>query len=186
MCDAGFIKEFIPWGKSIGDYYKIIDEFCLFYLQWVENKASFFERDHWAVQSQRPSYYAWAGYAFEAVCVKHYHQIIQSLGIKGVNAIGSWRFVPRNDTEKGTQIDLVIDRLDDSITLCEIKYTEKPFIIDKSYAASLQNKLSLFKQHTGTDKQIFLAMVVAGGLKETVYSHEMISGVATLEDLFKE
>ena len=117
------------------------------------------------------------------MCIKHYHQIIRSLGIKGVNGIGP-RFVPRRGGEKGAQIDLVIDRLDDSMTLCEIKYTEKPFAIDKIYAADLQNKLSLFKKHTKTSRRFFLCMVAANGLKKTMYSQELISGVVTLDDLF--
>ena len=180
------LSRTVPWGKEIGEYYKVIDEFCLFYIQWIQSyKGSFFDNDHWAVQSQRPAYYAWAGYAFEALCIKHYHQIIRALGIKGVSGIGAWRLSPRNAAEKGAQIDLVIDRLDDSITLCEIKYTEKPFAIDKSYAAALQNKLLLFKKHTKTSKQLFLCMICAHGLKKTMYSQELISGVVTLEDLFK-
>ncbi len=186
LSDAGFIQDFIPWGKELGQYYKVIDEFCLFYIQWIASySGSFFDNNYWAVQSQRPTYYAWAGYAFEALCVKHYHQIIRALGIRGASGIGSWRFVPRNATEKGAQIDLVIDRLDDAMTLCEIKYTEKPFVIDKSYAAVLENKLLLFKKHTKTTKQLFLSMICANGLKKTIYSEELISGVVTLEDLFK-
>lgn len=185
LCDAGFIKEYVPWGKSIGGYYKVIDEFCLFYLYWVEKQGTFFEDDYWILQSQRPEYYAWAGYAFEALCAKHYQQIIKALGIKGIKGVGSWRFIPRSATEKGAQIDLVIERFDNAITLCEIKYSEQSFLINKDYAAVLQNKIKVFKEHTGTTKQLFLCLITAHGLKQTVYSEEMLSGVVVLDDLFK-
>lgn len=183
LSDAGFIKEFIPFGKKIGEYYKVIDEFCLFYLRWVKGQG-FFPTDYWLTESQRPAYYAWAGYAFEAVCVKHYQQIIKALGIRGIDRIGSWRYVPRNSVEKGTQIDLVIDRHDDTMTLCEIKYSDKPFVIDKAYATVIEEKMNIFKERLKTDKQLFFCMISANGLKETEYSKKLISSVVSLEDLF--
>ncbi len=186
LSDAGFIKEYKPWGKQLGEYYKVIDEFCLFYTYWIDNnKGSFFDNDYWAVHSHLPAYYAWAGYAFEALCVKHYQQIIRGLGIKGINRLGSWRYIPKKGTESGAQIDLVIDRLDNSFTLAEIKYTEKPFVIDKAYAEVIQNKIALFRKHTKVTKQIFFSMITTHGLKKTMYSQELISSVTTLEDLFK-
>lgn len=69
-------------------------------------------------------------------------------------------------------------------SLCEIKYTDAPFAIDKQYAKQLQQKIDVFKKVTGTNKQIFLVMISAAGLKLTMYSEEMVSGVVTLDDLF--
>ncbi len=186
LCEAGFLKKYLPWGKTVGVYYQVIDEFCLFYLHWVEGHSGHsFDADHWVIQSQRPGYYAWAGYAFEAVCAKHIHNIIRGLGIKTVNAIAAWRYVPKSRNERGAQIDLVIDRIDNAITLCEMKYTSQPFAIDKEYAAVLTNKIEIFRKRTKTTKQLFLTMVSANGLKETIYSEELVSGFVTLEVLFK-
>ncbi len=186
LCDAGFIEEYRPWGKTIGSYYKVVDEFCLFYIRWIlSNSGEKFDADHWIIHGQRPTYYAWAGYAFEAVCSKHTHEIIRSLGIRGVNAISSWRFAAVPGKESGAQIDLLIDRIDNAITLCEMKYTEKPFIIDKKYALVLEQKIEIFQRQTKTAKQIFFAMVSASGVQKSMYSEEMLSSVATLEDLFK-
>ena len=187
LCDAGFIRAYLPWEKSIGKYYKVIDEFCLFYLHWVKGyKGDSFDQDHWIIQSQKPVYHTWSGYAFEAVCSRHIHQIVRTLGIRSVNALSSWQFAPRKKNERGAQIDLVIDRTDDAITLCEIKYTDEPFAITKSYAEVLNRKISVFKKHTKTKKQIFLGIVSANGLKKTMYSEEMVSGVVTLEDLYNK
>lgn len=184
LCDAGFIEEYIPWGKKIGSFYKVIDEFCLFYIRWVKSyQGARFDRDYWMIQSQRPSYYSWAGYAFEAVCTKHLPEILRALGISGVQMISSWRFSSKD--EASAQIDLLFDRLDNAITLCEIKYTEKPFVLDKRYAANLQQKMEVFQRQTKTEKQLFFAMVSAHGLRKSWYADEMISGVVTLKDLYK-
>ena len=190
LCAAGFIEEYVPWGRTTGEYYKLIDEFSIFYLHWVDSRKRNFAQDHWITQSQRPSYYAWSGYAFEAICMKHIKQIIKALNIKSASTIGSWRYAPEKMKNKlendGAQIDLVIDRGDKSITVCEIKYTTQPFQIDKKYYETLKQKIEIFKRITETKKQIFMAFISAAGLKKNIYSEEFIEGVATSVDLFKE
>ncbi len=186
LCDAGFIKAYLPWEKSIGRYYKVIDEFCLFYIRWItQYKGDTFDQDYWVLQSQKPTYHAWAGYAFEAVCSHHIHQIVRALGITAANTIGYWQYAPRSKKERGAQIDLLIDRTDDAITIVEIKYTDKPFEITKSYAEVLERKIAVFKKQTKPKKQLFLSMVSANGLKKTIYSEDKVTGVVTLKDLFK-
>lgn len=187
LCDAGFLKKNKMWGKTRLAYYQVIDEFCLFYLRWIDgHSGNTFDQNHWLIQSQRPAYYTWAGYAFEAVCSKHIHHIIRGLGITMVNIIGSWCYKQRNSEGTGAQIDLMIDRIDDGVTLCEIKYTKTPFVVDKSYAQILTNKVAVFKKQTKITKQVFIALVSAHGIKPNLYSEELISGVVTLEDLFKQ
>lgn len=87
--------------------------------------------------------------------------------------------------EQGAQIDLLFDRCDDSITICEIKYTALPFQIDKSYAEKLRRNIEVFKRKTGIQKQIFIAIISENGIKKTMYSEEMIDKVIVLEDLFR-
>lgn len=186
LCETGFIEEYIPWNRNKGEYYKLIDEFSLFYLSWVgEQSNKKFTADHWINQSQRPAYYAWSGYAFEAVCAKHVEKIISTLKIKTSSAIGSWSYVPRKRVEDGAQIDLIIDRTDNAITVCEIKYTDQPFAIDKEYFGKLKRKISVFREKTGVKKQIFLVMIASNGLRQTIYSEEIVDGVVTLTDLFE-
>ena len=186
LCDAGFLEKYIPWKKKRGAYFKVIDEFCLFYNYWIKNSSSQkFLPDHWLEVNKTPKYRTWSGYAFEAVCSKHILEIVRALKITSGSAISSWRYHPKNNESRGAQIDLIILRGDNAITLCEIKYTEKPFAIDKSYAAILTNKIKIFRKQTKTDKQLFLSIISANGLKPTIYSDELVSGVATLEDLFK-
>ena len=97
-----------------------------------------------------------------------------------------WRYVPISKAkERGAQIDLLFDREDDTLTLCEIKYTTEPFAITKEYAENLKNKIAIFKEKTRSKKKIFLVMISANGIKETKYSEELVQHVVTLEDLFK-
>lgn len=186
LCQAGFLEEKVAWNKSFGEYYKLIDEFTLFQSHWIlPRKNKRFPSDYWIDISNSQSYRAWAGYAFESICMKHIDQIMKAINITSANSIDSWRFVPRKHHEDGAQIDLLIDRNDDAITICEIKYTKEAFLIDKQYAKKLQDKIQIFKDKTKTQKQIFLVLISANGLKPSLYSKEMIAGVVTSEDLFK-
>lgn len=175
---TNFIVSYSPWGKERGLYYRVIDEFCLFWLYWLEN-SKVKERlpDFWAKQTQKPLYHVWAGYAFEAVCQKHIQKIIEALNIQSAEAVSAWR-------TDGAQIDLLIDRNDDAITVCEVKYTADPFVMTRSYADTLRQKINLFKSVTKTKKEVFLVLISAHGAKENQLFHEVISGLVTLESLF--
>ncbi|HEX4044616.1 MAG TPA: ATP-binding protein [Gammaproteobacteria bacterium] len=189
--EAGFIISFKPHlHKKRGIYYRLIDEYTLFYLDWIEpirhtlQKQSL-ESGYWEGKQHSAAWYSWAGYAFESICYKHLSQIRKKLNIAPTAIANGWRYAPHaKSKEKGCQIDLLFDRDDDAITICEIKYTDKPFAIDKDYAAQLNQKITVFKQKTNTKKQIFIAIISANGLKKTIYSEEMVDGVVTLEDLF--
>lgn len=185
LCRAGFITEHVAWQKQRGEYYKVNDEFCLFYLHWVGfRKNKRFMKNHWLDQSRSQSYKAWSGYSFEGICFKHADRIVFSLGIHCGGTIDSWRFIPRKHTENGAQIDLLIDRNDNAITLCEIKCTDKIVTIDKAYAAQLEAKVDIFKQKTQTSKHIFLSLVSASDVKRNPYFDKLIQGIVTLDDLF--
>ena len=99
----------------------------------------------------------------------------------------AWRYNPvKQSEEPGAQIDLLFDRDDNAITLCEIKYTDTPFIIDKNYFQKLKQKIDVFKKITKTKKHLFLSVISASGVKQTIYSEEIINGLATLNDLFTD
>lgn len=185
LCFSDFIKRYRSWQNPDKVFYKVTDEFCLFYLRWVEpHEGSAFDEDYWLFQSSKPEYHAWAGYAFEAVCRKHIHKILRAIGIRSASPMNPWRYVPSAWNEEGAQVDLVVEQLDNAITLIEMKYTDKPFVIDKRYAANLNRKIAVFKEQTGTKKDVFLAMVAANGVKKTAYAEQLLSAVVTLEDLF--
>lgn len=189
---AGFIKLFLPLQhQRQGVYYRVIDEYSYFYLKWIKPErqsllAHESNNQYWTNKAGTSTHQAWMGYAFESLCYKHISQIKQALKIPAGARAGVWRYTPKKGTEeKGAQIDLLFERNDDTITLCEIKCTDEPFVIDKAYYNALQNKIAVYKKVTKTSKQIFVAFVSASGVKDTIYSEEIVCGVATLDDLFK-
>ncbi len=134
-----------------------------------------------------PKWNSWLGYAFESICYKHINSIRKKLAISPAAIANTWRYVPQQKTDSsGAQIDLLFDRMDDAITICEIKHSDKPFSIDKAYAKNLRNKCEVFAKTTRTKKQIFIAMIAANGVNENMYSDELLSGIVTLDDLFND
>jgi len=191
--DTGFIVSFIPYKRiQKGVHYRIFDEYILYYLYWIEPIVNTVQKldtseNYWVSKANSPSWKSWSGYAFESVCYKHITNIKKALNINMDAEIGNWSFVPKlNKTEEGAQIDLLFDRADGIITLCEMKYTNQQFAIDKEYAKNLLKKIDLFKKKTKTTKQIFIAIISANGLKPTMYSEELVSNVIVLNDLFAE
>jgi len=189
--DTGFLICFKPYQrKKKGLYYRVIDEYTLFYFYWIEPVKDVlmtqnFDEGYWLIQQKTPSWQSWSGNAFESICYKHIVQIKKALKLLPVDLPYTWRYQarPKSD-EQGAQIDLLFDRQDDSITLCEIKYTNQPFVIDKSYAKKLLNKKNVFQQKTATGKQIFLVVISANGVKNNFYAEDLLSGVVKLEALF--
>lgn len=190
---TGFIVSFTPYKhQKKGIFYKVIDEYTLFYFRWIEPIKSALQlkgvrSGYWQKIQQSSAWHSWAGYAFEAICFKHLSQISKAIKLTPASMPSSWRYNPQKfEKEDGAQIDLLFERDDQSITICEIKYTDKPLIIDKAYAEVLKQKIAIFKKVTRINTQYFLALISANGLKETIYSQDMIDGVATLEDLFQD
>ncbi len=190
--EAGFIEKFLPYqNNSRGHYYRLIDEFSIFYLHWVEPyKKDLKKRDRglgfWMHASKSPSFYAWAGYAFEALCYKHIKQIREGLNITPDSLIATWRYSPPKGSKgEGAQIDLLFDRPDGAITLCEIKYTQKILIIDKAMHENLNQKKRVFQVQTKSEKLIFMALISAQGVKKNIYSESLTHLILTLENLFK-
>ncbi len=190
--DAGFIISFLPYQhREKGVYFRVIDEYTMFYFRWVEPHLGSIKRfakatGFWLEQARSSSYKSWCGYAFESVCYKHIAHIMSKLSLKP-SVLPAWKHIPnKGDKEAGAQIDLLFDRDDRCITLCEIKYTEEPFVIDKQYAEILNRKMDIFKDITKTEKQLFWAMISANGVKKNFYSEEMLSNIVTLKDLFEK
>ncbi len=163
--DSGFIISFIPlYHKRQGIYYRLIDEYTYFYLKWIEPikkslQRKSLDKGNWQAMQKTSEWSNWLGYAFEAVCYKHISAIRKALSISPDAIANAWRYVPRKDEkDRGAQIDLLFDRQDDAITLCEIKYSDDPFVITKEYVETLKRKMSVFKEQTQTHKQLFLAL----------------------------
>ena len=185
LLESGFIKE-IPGlhASRKNSLLRLADEYSQFYLTWMETNRM--RGDNiWLSKSSGSRWKPWCGYAFENLCLKHTFQIKQALGISGVlTEEASWHYRAKDKDEQGAQIDLLIDRNDHCINVCEMKFTEAPFVINKRYAEELRRKIAVFKQQSRTRKTVFLTIVSATGIRANEYSRELVANEVTLEQLF--
>lgn len=182
---SGFISIYRPFGKKKKErLYRLTDEYSLFYLQFIEGKA--YEGGAlWQHLSQTQTYKTWTGYAFESICMKHLVQIKQALGISGIYSLSASFYKKGTTTEAGAQIDLLIDRNDQTINLFEIKFYNEPYTLTKKYVENLRNKMSVFRQTTHTRKQLFWVFITTFGVHVNQYSLGTIAKVLMIEDLFE-
>ncbi len=157
---CGFILSIPQFGKKKKDtFYRLIDAFSLFYLKWVEG-AKGMSPSYWAQKKMSQSYKTWAGYEFENICFQHYSQIVKAMDLRVVaSAKSGWR-------GDGAQIDLIIDRADRCINLCEIKFVESQLALSKIDADALRRKKQAFQAQTGTKKALFTTVITTCGVKE--------------------
>jgi predicted AAA+ superfamily ATPase len=178
---SGFIRRYRPFGRKAKDsLYQLVDAFSLFHLRFM-GELSGKDRSFWTKFVSTGAYHAWSGYAFEQVCLAHIQQILSALGISGVlTEYSSWR---STQSGPGTQVDLVIDRADGIVNLCEMKYSNQQFAIDNAYEMSLRNKRGVFEAETKTRKGVHLTMVSPYGLLRNSHSG-VIQSQVTMDDLF--
>ena len=164
-------------------YYKLTDMFCLFYLGFVSKNPTN-NHHYWRDNQNSPKLNRWRGIAFEDLCFVHQEQIRADLGIAGVQAeIYPWKASSDGDTP-GAQIDMLIDRADRVVNMCEMKFSRDDFAIDKDYDAKLRNKIEALLSATKNRKNIQPTLVTTYGLKTNMYSNR-IQRVVTMDALFK-
>jgi AAA+ ATPase superfamily predicted ATPase len=180
---CGFIRSYYSFGKRRRDkIYQLIDLFSLFYLNFLKDKNSN-DENYWTNNFGTPKHNTWQGYAFEQVCLWHIHQIKHKLGISGVTTnYSSWRKIDP-ETKSATQIDLVIDRNDHVINLCEMKYSKDKYVITKEYNDTLRTRYAIFTDETKTRKTVHTTMITTYGVKHNMYRGNIQSEVK-MDDLF--
>lgn len=179
-CD--FIISYTQFGnKTKGTIYRLVDFYTLFYYKFVGQTDSKDEQ-WWTNNYDSRSVMAWQGVAFELVCLIHLPQIKQALGISGISTSASmWRFnAPRdNKEEQGAQIDLVIDRGDHTINLCEMKFCTMPYVINDKYEQYIRQRIALFREKTKTTKSLVSTFVttfgVANGMHKSIVGKEIVA-----------
>lgn len=181
LVDCGILNEYNQVGKkSKGKMYQLVDFFTLFYLRFVKDNKG--EEDFWTKNQNTPTINSWEGYAFEQVCFSHIKQIKKALSIGGVSTkISSWK---SSDKENGAQIDMVIERSDNLINICEIKFANGDYTITADYAKKLRNKLMAFKEETKTKSSLHLTMITTYGLKKNSEHNSMAQSEVTADCLF--
>lgn len=178
--ESAFISAYIPLHKKVKDaLYRLTDEYSLFYLKFIEKTQSY-EKGTWALLSSRSSWKAWSGYAFENLCLKHIKKIKIALQIGSIYSEQSAWY----DKVEGAQIDLVIDRADRCVNICEMKFSEGPYTITAKYAKELQHKVMAYRNSIKTNKTIFTTLVTTYGIKENEYSAQYVDSSVVLGELF--
>jgi AAA+ ATPase superfamily predicted ATPase len=178
LTEAGFVTQQTSFGKKTKEaLYRLSDEYSLFYLNFIsQNKSG--GKGTWQTLYSSPSYVTWCGFSFETLCMKHHQQIKKALGIQSIYSINSsW-------SNENAQADLVLDRADNIINICELKFSTTPFSISKSYYKNLRNKMDELRAETGTRKNIFLTLVTTFGVKPNSYSREIMESEILMESLF--
>lgn len=181
---CGFIRGYSMMGQKVKDeIFQLIDHYTLFYYEFINGKRR--SRNYWQAMQGKPQYNTWCGLAFERVCLWHVDQIKMKLGISGVLTNEyTWRCLPNKETGRmGVQIDLLIDRSDGIIDLCEMKYSKKEFAITKDYEQELIQRKTTFAEVTKTKSAVHTVMVTTDGLAQNAYTGE-IQNEVDLDDLF--
>ena len=183
LVKSDLVSTYYNFGETKRNlYYKLTDMFCLFYLGFV-GKHPTGNPHFWRDNQISPTLNRWRGIAFEDVCFVHQQQIREALGIAGVQAeIYPWKSSP-DEQKPGAQIDMLIERADRVINLCEMKFTGGEFCIDKDYDAKLRNKIEALLSATKNRKNILPTLVTTYGLKQNMYSGR-IQRVVTMDALF--
>lgn len=177
------VIRYVPFGFSKREtHYKLVDPFCLFYLRFVENMDSL-SKDFWQQNLVSQSVVVWRGIAFENVCFLHIRQIKKALGISGVITTQS-AWSKRKDDECGTQIDLLLERRDNVVNMCEIKFYSDDFIVDGAYYRTILRRQALLETHLKRKNVIHNTLIPTYGLVYNEYSG-VFSSVITLDDLFE-
>jgi hypothetical protein len=182
---SDFIKPFSSLGKKKKDtIFRLTDAYCLFYIhQIAPNKDS--QTLDFKQLFLTAAFKSWSGYAYENVCFSHLYQIKSSLGISGM-LTKTFSYIARpQEGIPGTQIDLLIDRSDDTIHICEIKFSNTTFIVNKNIATNIRQKHAVFKYHSKTKKHLFTTFITTFGLLENNWSKEIVDQSLTMDDLFK-
>jgi hypothetical protein len=137
----------------------------------------------WLNNVNTPKYNTWKGLAFEELCHNHIHQIKKKLGILGV-LTKAYQWCSKS-VNPGAQIDLVIERKDDTVNLCEIKYSKDKFVISNKYKSELNQKIDAFIQETNTNMSIHLTMITTAGVAQNIHS-DIVTNEVLLDDFFSE
>jgi uncharacterized protein len=182
---SGFITAYNTFEKKKKDLiYRLTDEYSLFYLKFIEPQQNQ-RADIWKHLSQTQSFKSWSGYAFESICLKHITQIKKALGIAGIYSEPSTFYQKGQGGQKGVQIDLLLDRNDNTINLFEIKFYSEPYSFTNAQAAALRTKSMLFKQYSQTRKHVFLSFISTYGIVENEHSIGLIDNTLSLDVLFE-
>ena len=180
---SDFIEPYIPFGKGKREkHYKLVDHFCLFYMKFVQGRKEI-DPEFWMHNVTSQGVSSWRGFAFEEVCFSHVSKIKKALDILGVSSTQSAWAVEGDDDTEGAQIDLLINRKDNVVNLCEMKFYNEKFTVNKAYYSKVVHRQNLLAERIPRKSVIHNVLVTTEGLTYNEYSG-VFQKVITIDDLF--
>ena len=180
---SDFIEPYVPFGKGKREkHYKLTDPFCLFYMKFVRGRKEI-DPEFWMHNVTAQSVSSWRGFAFEEVCLAHVRQIKKALDILGVSSTESSWVVKGDDEAEGAQIDLLINRKDNVVNLCEMKFYNEKFTVNKAYYSKVVHRQNLLAERIPKRAVIHNVLVTTEGLTYNEYSG-VFQKLVTVDDLF--
>lgn len=184
LADADFIEQYRPaMSVTKEDYYRLKDCFCIFWLRFADGKAGV-DPHFWQNNYTSSKIVSWQGIAFEKICLSHVESIRKALGINGINTVTSNMVIASEKAGDGGQIDLVIERSDRNVNLCEMKFYSSEVSLEQKENLKLRNRKDNFKEKFKVKGQVFLTLVTTFGLKYGTWSG-VYDQTLTLDDLFQ-
>lgn len=179
---SGFITAYSDlYNKQKNTLYRLSDYYTAFYFRFIQT-GQYRGEQAWVNLLDNPSHRAWQGFAFEQICIDHVAQIKKALGISGIlSSHVAWS--GSSGTQKA-QLDLLIDRRDEVINICEAKFSINPYTISKDYAGKLREKIGVFKAATNTKKSVFLTFITTYGVAKNEHALQLVQNEVTMDDLF--
>lgn len=164
LIECGFVRKYCHLDKKLKDAtYQLVDCYTLFYYQFVK-MAHGIDNDYWVRTMGTPTYNTWCGLAFERVCLLHTRQIKAALGISGIMAnLFSWH-VKKNNEHPGVQIDLIIDRADNVLNICEMKYAPDGYLLTDNELKKIRTRKSVLNLYVSRKKSIIPVIITSNGL----------------------
>lgn len=181
---SDFVLRYVPFGADRRtEYYKLTDQFCLFYLQWVAESDKM-NPEFWMRTYATQSVAIWRGFAFEEVCLAHIDQIKAALGISGISTTQSAWALRGDDDVDGTQIDLIISRKDNVVNMCEMKFYGDEYVVNSAYERKLAHRQIMLAEKLNRRTVIYPVLITTYGLTYNEYSGSFTHTVV-MDDLFK-
>lgn len=185
LVQCGFLVNTHPIRrKKKGSVYRLVDPYVLFYFRFVETWRGN-DKMHWTHNYHAPAVNSWRGEAFERVCLLHADQIKKAIGIQGIESnVFSWRWRSPDAGERGVQVDMLIDRADGIVDLCEIKYCEDRYLLDKEEDEKIRHRAEVFRRESGVRKAVQTILIVSHGVANSKYLGNIqvvVDGVSLFE-----
>lgn len=182
--ESGITREYSRYGKErVETVYQLKDFFSMFYLHFIYGRGA--NAGNWRAIQRTPTFYSWAGNTYEMLCIEHLPQMRDRLRIATVSRNYCWSGLAPNG--KAAQIDLVLEwKGERTDYICEMKFSENVFAIDRNYEGELANKIDAFlnsRQHAKTHS-VQLVMVTTNGIIQNEHSRDVNQQIV-LDDLFQ-